>query len=1288
MRGNRILPVLTGCARAALLFAAVAVSPAVRAEDGYDLWLRYRPVEAAQRQPYQSATAQIVGDADSAVLRSARAELTRGLTGLLGVAPQAVSRPTRDGALLIGTPRSSAVVAALQLDLRPTGREGYLIRGITLDGHRITVIAANADVGVLYGVFHYLRLLQTRQPLDRLDVISTPRLPHRVLDHWDNLDGSVERGYAGASIWDWQKLPDYLSPRYTDYARACASIGINGTVLTNVNASAFSLTEAYLRKAAALADVFRPFGLHVFLSARFSAPIEIGGLTTADPLDPAVQAWWHAKVDEIYRYIPDFGGLLVKADSEGQPGPQDYGRTHAEGANMLAAALAAHGGIVMWRAFVYSQQQPADRAMQAYAQFAPLDGKFRDNVLVQLKNGPIDFQPREPFHPLLGAMPKTQLLLELQITKEYLGFATHLAYLGALWEETLESDTYAQGPGSTVAKRIGAMAGVANIGADRNWTGSHFDQANWYAFGRLAWEPNLRSADIAEEWARMTFSNAPEFFKPVVAMMMTSRAAVVDYMTPLGLHHQMARGHHYGPGPWVSGGPRADWTSVYYNRADEQGIGFDRTSTGSNAVSQYAPEVAAKFADLQRTPQEYLLWFHHLRWDYRLPNGAILWDELVRHYTRGVQSVTEMRKIWAGLASYVDAERYAQVAAFLAIQEREAQWWRDASIAYFQSLSQRPLPEGYSPPAHSLQYYESLYFPYVPGNPGVPAAAGARTASVAFDWFEYQGHDPVFNQPLPPGSYRNPILTGFFPDPSITRAGDRFYLVSSTFTYFPGIPVFESADLVHWRQIGNVIDRPTQLQFAGLAVSRGVFAPSIHYHNGFFYVLDTAVDAGGNFLSVARNPAGPWSDPIWLTQVDGIDPSLFFDDDGRSYVLNNGPPPGRSQYDGQRAIWIQEFDLGSRRLLGPRKVLINGGVDFASKPVWIEGPHLFKREGWYYLMCAEGGTSTQHSEVVLRGRSPWGPFQADPGNPILTQRDLDPQRADPIAAAGHAQLVQAADGQWWATFLAVRTYDKVHYNLGRETFLLPVTWRDGWPVILPHGQAIPYVAAAPALAAAVASNVVRDPADAPALATPATSTAPTDLSELGARGAPTSGNFTWRDDFDSPSLGREWLMVRVPKESWMDLSSRAGWLTIHALPVSLDTLDNPSFLARRQQHMSFDASTALELPASGGVAAGMGVFQNEKYWYFFGTRRQNNRLQVFLEKEDGQGAATVASVTIPAGTLIKLKVSAQVRHYSFYYDAGNGQWQALLRDDDGSFLSTDVAGGFVGTVIGPYARAE
>jgi alpha-glucuronidase len=694
------------------------------AEDGYDLWLRYRAVEASFNRSIEPSVQELVKGADSQTLDAAGAELSRGLSQLTGRRIALVKNASRAGAVVFGTPASSPLIAGLPLSLARAGPEGYVIRSLNIDKQPAIVIAANSDVGVLYGAFHFLRLIQTRQPLMALDIVTRPRTQIRVLNHWDNLDRHVERGYAGQSIWDWHKLPAYLDPRYTDYARACASLGINGAVLTNVNANAVSLTPAYLQKAAALAEVLRPYGVRVYLTARFSAPIELGGLKVADPLDPAVRAWWKAKADEVYARIPDFGGFLVKANSEGQPGPQDYKRTHADGANMLADAVAPHGGVVIWRAFVYSNEAPDDRARQAYNEFVPLDGKFADNVLVQVKNGPIDFQPREPFHPLFGAMPKTPLMMEFQLTKEYLGFATHLAYLGTLFEEALDSDTMVKGKGSTVARvvdgelhgyRKTGMAGVSNIGADRNWTGSDFDQANWYAFGRLAWDPELSAQDIAREWVRMTFSNEPAFVEPVVAMMMSSREAVVNYMTPLGLHHLMGTGHHYGPAPWVNDLNRADWNPTYYHRADEKGVGFDRGPKGSNAVAQYNPALAAIFADRHKVPEQFLLWFHHVPWDYQTSSGRILWDELVYRYTHGVEVVSQMRRTWAGLGQYMDAERFAQVSAFLAIQEQEAQWWRDACIAYFQTFSKRPLPAGFSPPQHPLEYYQALKFPYAPG---------------------------------------------------------------------------------------------------------------------------------------------------------------------------------------------------------------------------------------------------------------------------------------------------------------------------------------------------------------------------------------------------------------------------------------------------------------------------------------------------------------------------------------------------------------------------------------------
>ncbi len=721
---------------ALVAFAALAASAPVRAEDGYELWLRYRLVsDPARVEAYRAALTQLLLPGESPTLRAAREELRRGLGGLLGAEIVDVSSlPGRDGhdqdakgVLVVGTRQSCPEIAALDLDdaLARAGREGFLLRRTSVRGTPVTLVAANTEIGVLYGAFALLRRVATESPLDVLDQVEAPRIQHRLLDHWDNLDRTVERGYAGCSLWDWFKLPDYREPRYTDYARANASIGINGAVLNNVNADAISLTHPYLAKAAALAEVFRPYGIRVYLSARFSAPVEIGGLTTADPLDPAVASWWKRKADEIYRLIPDFGGFLVKANSEGQPGPQDYGRSHADGANLLADALAPHGGIVMWRAFVYSHEVPEDRAKQAYDEFHPLDGAFRPNVLVQVKNGPIDFQPREPFHPLFGAMPKTPLALELQITQEYLGFSTHLVFLAPLFEEVLRADTFARGEGSTVAKvvdgsleghQLTGIAGVANVGSDRNWCGSVFACANWYAFGRLAWDPGLASATIADEWLRLTFTNDPAFLAPAAGMMLRSREAAVDYRTPLGLVHLMARGHHHGPGPWVSGGPRPDWTSVYYHRADAEGIGFDRTATGSDAVAQYAPPVRDEFASLDRCPEKYLLFFHHVPWDYRLRSGRTLWDGLVDHYYRGVEEVRAMQATWDSLARFVDAERYRQVRVFLGIQEREARWWRDACVLYFRTFSKRPVPAGYPAPAGTLEQYMAIDERYVPGS--------------------------------------------------------------------------------------------------------------------------------------------------------------------------------------------------------------------------------------------------------------------------------------------------------------------------------------------------------------------------------------------------------------------------------------------------------------------------------------------------------------------------------------------------------------------------------------------
>lgn len=708
-----------------VLLAVLVAAPSALADDGYKLWLRYERIDNADRlTAYREAISSIHVAGSTATFNVARKELRRGLKGLLD--SEVPSAPSgTGGSVLVGTPESSLRIAELGLEsaLKEAGPEGFVLQTVDREGSSAIVIASNRDIGALYGVFHLLKVLQTHRSIQDLDVVQSPKVEHRVLNHWDNLDRTVERGYAGFSLWDWWNLPESKKTRYTDYARANASLGINGTVLTNVNADATVLTPRYIEKVAALAEVFRPYGIQVYLTARFSAPQEIGGLDTADPLDPEVRKWWTDKVDQIYERIPDFGGFLVKADSEGQPGPHDYGRSHAEGANMLADALAPHDGIVMWRAFVYSNEVPEDRAKQAYNEFTPLDGKFRDNVLLQVKNGPIDFQPREPFHPLFGAMPETPLMMEFQITKEYLGFATHLVYLGPLYEEVLNADTYAKGEGSTVAKVIDGsmheyehtgMAGVSNIGTSRDWSGSHFNQANWYVFGRLAWNPELDSEAIAREWIRRTYTNDTTFVNPVTDMMMASRQAAVNYMTPLGLHHLMGWSHHYGPAPWIHEG-RRDWTSVYYHRADSMGLGFDRSTSGSNAVSQYYPPVKQRFNDRETISEDYLLWFHHVPWDYEMDSGRTLWGELVHRYNAGVDTVRWMQDQWAQLEGKIDDERYSQTETFLEIQEQEAMWWRDACLLYFQTFSDRPIPDQYEQPAHSLEYYKSLEFPNAPG---------------------------------------------------------------------------------------------------------------------------------------------------------------------------------------------------------------------------------------------------------------------------------------------------------------------------------------------------------------------------------------------------------------------------------------------------------------------------------------------------------------------------------------------------------------------------------------------
>lgn len=706
-----------------LLLWLFIITCTARAENGYELWLRYNKISnASLLAQYKKFIEHPVVAGSSPTMQVVREELAKGLSGLSGAPVNVNIFPATQQTLLAGKASGMPFLsAALMPQLEKMGNEGYII----FTRNNTVVITANTDIGVLYGTFHFLRLLQTEQPIHSLNIISAPKLKLRMLNHWDNLNRTVERGYAGFSIWDWHTLPTYIDQRYIDYARANASIGINGTVLTNVNANALILTRSYLEKVKALADAFRPYGLKVYLTARFSAPVELSKLKTADPLDPEVQQWWKDKAKEIYSLIPDFGGFVVKANSEGQPGPQNYGRSHADGANLLADAVAPYNGVIMWRAFVYSNENPEDRHKQAYNDFVPLDGTFRSNVMVQVKNGAIDFQPREPFHPLFGAMPKTPLMMEFQPTQEYLGQATHLVYHGPLYKEVLESDTYSKGKGSTVAKVIDGsldnhtltgMTGVANIGNDINWCGHQFLQANWYVLGRLAWDSNLSSGQIAEEWLRMTFSNNNTFVSTALKMMMNSREIMVNYMTPLGLHHIMATGHHYGPGPWVNNLSRPEWNPTYYHRADSIGLGFNRTATGSNALSQYFPGAQELWNDINTCEEKNLLWFHHAPWTFKMNSGRTLWDELCYRYYSGTEDAKKMQQAWNSLKQYVDKERFEQVRMRLQIQYDEAKWWRNACVLYFQTFSKMPVPAGYELPDKTLEYYKGLRFPYAPGS--------------------------------------------------------------------------------------------------------------------------------------------------------------------------------------------------------------------------------------------------------------------------------------------------------------------------------------------------------------------------------------------------------------------------------------------------------------------------------------------------------------------------------------------------------------------------------------------
>ncbi len=570
--------------------------------------------------------------------------------------------------------------------------------------YEATITASN-PIGLLYGAYELIRLQNTdayntgsgnQQNFSKaIDETEKPQVGLRILNHWDNLDGSIERGYAGKSIFKWEEIKlgkngkggsisKSLHDRLITYARANASLGINGSVLNNVNASPKMMTAEYINKVRVIANILRPYGIRVYLSINFASPMALGYTKTADPLDKKVQQWWKKKAKEIYATIPDFGGFLVKANSEGQPGPGDYHRTHAEGANMLADAVKPYGGIIMWRSFVYgANHKGEDRVKQAVSEFKGMDGKFRDNVILQSKNGPLDFQPREPYAPIFDNIKKTPQIAELQITQEYLGQSKHLTYLAPMWKEFF---------GFVNPSKLVGISGVANIGDDANWCGHPFSQANWYAFGRLAWNPSLTAEEIAHEWLVQTYENQDEkFTKPVEMMMMTSREACVNYMMPLGLHHIFKFDHHYGPEPdgFIASYP-LEWCPVYYHKADAKGIGFDRSSKGTDAVGQYPEPYRSQYDNIETCPEEYLLWFHHVAWNYKMKSGSTLWQELCMKYNMGVAMVEVYRDFWHTSAKqYMKGheQEWQHTDSLLNVQLENAKEWRNTCLKYFQTFS-------------------------------------------------------------------------------------------------------------------------------------------------------------------------------------------------------------------------------------------------------------------------------------------------------------------------------------------------------------------------------------------------------------------------------------------------------------------------------------------------------------------------------------------------------------------------------------------------------------------------
>ena len=663
---------------------------------------------------------------------------------LQGSAPSATSTLEIANAELNQSWKGAAPVLKLNKSMKalPDGSFSITIQTGT------PVIQSASEVGLLYGAYHLIRMQQTGANVRDTTLVEQPSYNIRILNHWDNLNGTIERGYAGRSIF-WRNSADQMRrnadgevneedllhpkdapeipsvDRLRDYARANASIGINAYVPDNVNASPKVLTAEYLQEVRKMADIMRPYGMKTYLAINFASPMVIGGLSTADPLNKNVQKWWTAKVKEIYKLIPDFGGFLVKANSEGQPGPNDFGRTHAEGANMLAKALKPFKGIVMWRAFVYSPSDP-DRAKQAYLEFQPLDGQFLDNVIIQIKNGPIDFQPREAYSALFGAMPQTREMAEWQITQEYLGHSNHIAYLAPMWTEFLQQvKDIAHCPINNAlspARALTAISAVSNVGNSPSWCGNVMAQSNWYAFGRLAWNDELSACQIADEWARLTLfagrddAAATKALASVKRLMLRSREAIVDYMMPLGLHHQFAWGHHYGPEPYCDiPGARPDWMPSYYARADREGLGFNRSSTGSNATGQYPADYAKVLDNPETCPYDLLLWFHHVPWGKTIQHRCgtqvmreSLWNALCHHYQHGLDEARAMQRDWERCQGLIDADTFADIQRRLRIQTRDAQWWKDGCLLYFQTFSTLPFPDDVEPAVHDLDKLRAI----------------------------------------------------------------------------------------------------------------------------------------------------------------------------------------------------------------------------------------------------------------------------------------------------------------------------------------------------------------------------------------------------------------------------------------------------------------------------------------------------------------------------------------------------------------------------------------------------